>query len=52
MLLEGIFVDVQSEFLIEILEENPADIIPLTDNDGILLAQLVEVGEGGTEHRV
>ena len=52
VLLEGVFVDVQAQLLIEVLEENTTHIIALADDDGVLLRELLQIGEGGTEHRV
>ena len=52
MLLECVFVDIKTETTVEVLEEDTSHIVALADDDGILLAQLVEVGEGRTEHRV
>ena len=52
VLIEGVFKDVQSQSLVEVLEENLAHVVALADDDGILGAQLVEVGEGWAEHRV
>ena len=52
MFLECVFVYVETETLIEVLEENASHIVTLADDDGILLMQLVEVGECGSEHRV
>ena len=34
MFLEGVFVDVQSELLIEVLEEDAPHIVALADDDG------------------
>ena len=52
VLLEGVLVDVQPELLVEVLEEDAPHVVALADDDGILLAELLEVGEGGAEHRV
>ena len=52
VLIEGIFEDVQSQSLIQILEENLSHVVALADDDGIFCTQLVEVGKGRTEHRV
>ena len=52
MLPERIFIDVQSQFLIQVFEEDAPHIVAFIDDDGVLLAQLVQVGEGGSEHRM
>ena len=49
---EGVFVDVESQAGVEVLEEDAADEVTLVDDDGILLGELVEVGKCGTEHGV
>ena len=50
--LKAVFVDVQVQPLIEVLEEYPSHVITLADDDCILFAQLVEIGKGRTEHRM
>ena len=52
VLLERVFIDVESQALIEVLEENAAHIVALADDDGILLAELLQIGKGRAEHRV
>ena len=52
VLVERIFVDMEPETLIEVLEEDAAHVVALTDDDRVLLRELVEVGKGRTEHRV
>ena len=52
VLLEGVLIDVESQLLVEVLEEDAAHVVALADDDGVLLAQLVEVGEGGAKHGV
>ena len=52
MLLEGVLVDVQTQLAIQLLKEATTHAVALLDNDGILLAQLLQVGEGRTKHRV
>ena len=52
VLLEGIFVDIQAQLLIEVLEEDTPHVVALADDDGILLGELLQIGEGRTEHRV
>ena len=52
MLLEGVFVDVQPQLLVEILKEDTAHIVALADDDGILLRELLQVGKRRSEHRV
>jgi len=52
VLIKGVFEDIQSQSLIQILEENLSHVVALADDDGILGTQLVKVGKGRTEHRV
>ena len=52
MLLEGVFEDVQLQRLVEVLEEDAAQVVALGDDDGVLVAQVAEAGKGGAEHRV
>ena len=52
MFLEGVLIDVESKLLIQILEEYATHIVALRDDDGIFLAQLIEVGKGWSKHRV
>ena len=52
VLLEGVFKDVQLQRLVEVLEEDAAQVVALGDDDGVLVAQVAEAGEGGAEHRV
>ena len=49
---EGVFVDVESQTGVEVLEEDAADEVALVDDDGILLGKLVKIGECGAEHGV
>ena len=52
VLVEGVFVDVEPESLVEVAEEEPPYEVALSDDDGVLLVQLTEVGEGRSEHGV
>ena len=52
MLLERIFKDVQPQTLVKVLEENASQMVSLFDDDGIFLAQFVQIGESRSEHRV
>ena len=52
VLLECIFKNVQSQSLIQILEENLAQMVAFLDDDGIFRTQLVEVGKGWTKHGI
>lgn len=52
VLLEGVFKDVQLQRLVEVLEEDAAQVVAFGDDDGVLRAQVVEAGEGGAEHGV
>ena len=52
MLVEGVLEDVEFELLVEVLEEDAAQVVALGDDDGVLVAQVAEAGEGGAEHRV
>ena len=52
MLLEGVFVDVQAQLLIEVLEEDTSHVVALADDDGILLGELLQVSERRTKHRM
>ena len=52
VLLEGVLVDVQPQTLIEVLEEDAPHVVALADDDGVLLRELLQVGEGGAEHGV
>ena len=52
VLVEGVFEDVQLQRLVEVLEEDAAQVVALGDDDGVLVAQVAEAGEGGAEHRV
>ena len=42
----------QAEFVVEVEEEEAAHVVALGDDDGVLVAQCAEVGEGGPEHGV
>ena len=50
VLLEAVFEDVQLQRAVEVLEEDASQVVALGDDDGILVAQVVEAGEGGSEH--
>src|SRR5574344_1268475 len=52
VLVEGIFVDVQSQLGIQVFEKYTAQVVAFGDNDCILLAQLDQIRECRTEHRV
>ena len=52
MLIEGVFVDVKTKLTVKIAEEAHTHIVTLVDDDRVLLRELIEVGEGRTEHRV
>ena len=52
VLLEGILVDVESQLLIEVLEEDASHIVTLTDDDGVLLRELLQIGKRRAKHRV
>ena len=52
VLVEGVFEDVQLEPAVEVLEEDPPEVVALGDEDGVLVHQVAEVGEGGAEHGV
>ena len=52
VLVEGVLEDVEPEALVEVLEEDLAHVVALADDDGVLGAQLVEVGKGGAKHGV
>ena len=40
MLVEGVFEDVELELLVEVLEEDAAQVVALGDDDGVLVAQV------------
>ena len=50
--VEGVFVQVEAQRAVEVLEERLAEVVALADDDGVMLAQLLEVGKRGAEHRV
>ena len=52
VLVEGVLEDVEPEPLVEVLEEDLAQVVALADDDGVLVAQVAEAGEGGAEHGV
>ena len=52
VLVEGVFEDVQLQPAVEILEKYPPEVVALGDEDGVLVHQVAEVGEGGAEHGV
>ena len=52
MLLERIVVDIEFEAGIDTAEELLALGVTLLDDDRIVLAQVAQVGESGTKHRV
>ena len=52
MFFKGVFINVESETCVEVLEENPSHIVALAYDDGVLLGELSEVGKRGAEHRV
>ena len=47
MFVEGVFEDVESEALVQVLEEHLAQMVALADDDGILIAQVAQAGECG-----
>ena len=52
MFFKGVLEDVQLQRLVEVLEEDAAQVVALGDDDGVLVAQVAEAGEGGAEHGV
>jgi len=52
VLLERVFEDVEAQTRVQILEEATSHVVAFVDDDGVLVAQLAEVGKGGTEHGV
>ena len=52
VLLEGVLINIQSQLAVQVFEEDATHIVTLADDDGILLAQLLKVGKGRSEHRV
>ena len=52
MFVESIFKDIQLHGLIEVLEEDFAQVVAFADDDGILRVQVAEAGKGGAEHGV
>ena len=52
MFLKGVLEDVQLQRLVEVLEEDASQVVALGDDDGVLVAQVAEAGEGGAEHGV
>ena len=52
MFLKSVLIYVQSQLAIQILEEDAPHVVALADDDSILLAQLLKVGESWSEHRV
>ena len=52
MLLEGVFVDVESKLLIEVFEEDATHVVTLADDDGVLFRELLEIGKRRTKHGV
>ena len=47
MFVESIFKDIQLHGLIEVLEEDFAQVVAFADDDGILRVQVAEAGKGG-----
>ena len=52
VLVEGVFVHIESKAAIEVHEEDAAHVVALCDDDGILGAQFAQVGKGGAKHWV
>ena len=52
MLIECVFEDVQPQGLVEVFEENLAQVIAFADDDGILGRKLIKMSKGGTKHGV
>ena len=52
VLLEGVLIDVKTELLVEVLEEDAPHVVALADDDGVLLGELLQVGKRGSEHGV
>ena len=52
VLFKGVFVDVQSQSMIQVFEEDAPHVVALADDDGILFRELLQVGKGGAEHGV
>ena len=50
--VEGVLEDVEPEALVEVLEEDLAQVVALADDDGVLIAEVAETGKGGAEHGV
>ena len=50
--VERVFAHVQAEPAVEVAEEDAPHVVALVDDDGVLVAQAAQVGEGGAEHRV
>ena len=52
VLVKGVLEDVEPEALVQVLEEHLAQVVALADDDGILIAQVAQAGECGSEHGV
>ncbi len=52
VLVKGILVDVEPQPCIKVFKENAAHIVALADDDGVLLAELLQIGKRGAEHRM
>ena len=50
VLLERVFMHVESKAAIEVEEEDAAHVVALLDDDGILGGERSKVGKGGTKH--
>ena len=49
---ECIFKDIQLHGLVEVFEEDFAQVVAFADDDCILCIQVAEAGESGAEHRM
>ena len=52
MFVKGIFKDVQSQSLVQVLEEDLSHVVTFADDNGIFRTQLIQIGKSWTEHRV
>ena len=52
MFVECIFKDIQLHGLVEVFEEDFAQVVAFADDDCILCIQVAEAGESGAEHRM
>ena len=52
VLLEGVFVYVQPKVAVEVEEKEPAHVVALADDNGVLGTECAQIGKGGAEHGV